>query len=45
MLELYWTKAMVAVFQAVSLETAFVADAEIRRRQLDVKNSNKAVKR
>ncbi|CAN0026364.1 unnamed protein product [Pylaiella littoralis] len=45
MLELYWTKALFVILQVVGCEAAFVADAEIRRRQLDMRNSNKTVKR
>lgn len=45
MLELYWTKALFAILQVVGCEAAFVADAEIRRRQLDMRNSNKTVRR
>ncbi|CAM9834772.1 unnamed protein product [Scytosiphon promiscuus] len=45
MLELYWTKALLAMAEIVVVEAVFVADAERRRRQLDIRNSNKQDKR
>lgn len=45
MLELYWLKAMIAMFEVVAFEAAFVADAERRRRQLDVRNTSSPKKR
>lgn len=45
MLELYWLKALLAIGEVIGVEAVFVADAERRRRQLDIRNSNKPTKR
>ena len=45
MLELYWLKAVIAIFEVVAFEAAFVADAERRRRELDIRNAKGPKKR
>ncbi|CAM9936717.1 unnamed protein product, partial [Ectocarpus fasciculatus] len=45
MLELYWLKALLAIGEVIGVEAVFVADAERRRRQLDIRNSKKPTKR
>ncbi len=45
MLEMYWTKAFLAIGELVGVEALFVADAEKRRNQLDLRNSNKPVEK
>lgn len=37
MLELYWLKALVAIFEVLAVEAGFVAEAEWRRRQLGIR--------
>ena len=37
MLELYWLKAMVAIFEVLAVEAGFVAEAQWRRRQLGIR--------
>ncbi|CAM9239935.1 unnamed protein product [Ectocarpus sp. 12 AP-2014] len=44
MLELYWLKALLAIGEVIGVEAVFVADAERRRRQLDISNSKKPTK-
>ncbi|CAM9874653.1 unnamed protein product [Ectocarpus sp. 6 AP-2014] len=45
MLELYWLKALLAIGEVIGVEAIFVADAERRRMQLDIRNSKKPTKR
>lgn len=45
MLEKYWTKALLAIGEVVGVEAMFVADSERRRKQLDIRNANKPVKK
>lgn len=45
MLELYWLKAVIAIFEVVAFEAAFVADAERRSRQLNIRNAKSPIKR
>lgn len=45
MLELYWLKALLSIGEVIGVEAIFVADAERRRKQLDIRNSKKPTKR
>lgn len=45
MLEEYWTKALLGFGEIVGVEAAFVADSERRRKQLDIQNAKRPVKK